>query len=118
MAREVSARSLYGDQSRWTISNAAYWAWPKTFKQINDVLAPHQRRVAFDQLTDHRFVTPDFLVQSTRFSSGVDVSVNYGEFPYKLEDGTELPAHGFRIKDAAHVTAGTVEAQVIDQGLR
>jgi hypothetical protein len=104
---------LYGDQSSWTISNKAYWAWRNTFKQINDVLAPHQTRLAFDRLTNHRFLTPDFLVQRTNFSSGVEVTVNYGEFPYKLEDGTELHPHGYRIKDETHSTMGAVETQVI-----
>ena len=28
------------------------------------------------------------------------MTVNYGEFPFKLEDGTELPAYGYRVKDA------------------
>jgi len=106
---------LYGDQSSWTVSDAAYWAWRKTFKQINDVLAPHQRRLAFDQLTDHRFLTPDFLVQRTSFSSGVEVTVNYGEFPFKLEDGTDLPAYGYRVRDrnpGGRSFAGSVDVEV------
>jgi hypothetical protein len=92
---------LYGDQSSWTVSYAAYNAWRSTFKSINDILAPHQKRLAFDELTSHELLTPDLLVQRTRFSSGVQVTVNYGEFPYKLEDGTELVAHGYNIKDSA-----------------
>jgi hypothetical protein len=31
----------------------------------------------------------------------VEVTVNYGEFSFKLEDGTELSPYGYRIKDAA-----------------
>jgi hypothetical protein len=106
---------LYGDQSSWTISNAAYWAWRKTFTRINDVLAPHQRRLAFDRLADHRFLTPDFLVQRSNFSSGVEVTVNYGEFPFKFEDGSELPAYGYRVKDQSpegRSFAGSVEVEV------
>ena len=49
----------------------------------------------------HDILTPDLLVQRTSFSSGVEVTVNYGEFPFKLEDGTELPAYGYRIKDSS-----------------
>jgi hypothetical protein len=109
---------LYADQSSWTVSNAAYWAWRKTFKQINDVLAPHQRRLAFDQLTDHQYLTPDYLVQRTNFSSGVEVTVNYGEFPHPLGDGTELPAYGYRVNDKApggHSFAGSVHTDVVAQ---
>jgi len=53
------------------------------------------------------------LVQRTNFSSGVEVTVNYGEFPYKLEDGTDLRPHGYRIKDETHSTTGSVEMQVV-----
>lgn len=92
---------LYGDQSSWTVSNSAYYAWRKTFKAINDVLGPHQRRLAHEELLNHQILTADFLVQRTVFSSGVEVTVNYGEFPFRLEDGTELPAYGYRVRDAA-----------------
>ncbi len=106
---------LYGDQSSWTISNDAYWAWRKTFKQINDVLAPHQRRVALDQITNHEFLTPDYLVQRTTFSSGVIVAVNYGEFPFKLPDGTDLLAHAYYVNDKSaggRSFAGSVQVEV------
>ncbi|HYW44971.1 MAG TPA: hypothetical protein VE959_19070 [Bryobacteraceae bacterium] len=54
-------------------------------------------------------------MQRTSFSSGVEVTVNYGEFPFKLEDGTGLPALGYRVKDQApggHSFAGSVVAEV------
>jgi hypothetical protein len=107
---------LYGDQSSWTFSNRAYYAWRKTFKAINDVLEPHQRRLAHEEMLKHEILTPDLLVQRTAFSSGVEVTVNYGEFPFKLEDATELPAYGYRVKDASptgHSFAGRVEVGLV-----
>jgi hypothetical protein len=106
---------LYGDQSSWTISNKAYWAWRKTLKQVNDVLAPNQVRLAFEEMLSHKFLTPDLLVQRTAFSSGVEITANLGEFPYKLEDGTELPAYGYRVKDSKENRSysGRVETDVI-----
>lgn len=107
---------LYGDQSSWTFSNRAYYAWRQTLKMINDVLEPHQRRLAHEEMLKHEILTPDLLVQRTAFSSGVEVTVNYGEFPFKLEDGTELPAYGYRIKDASpsgHSFSGRVEVGLI-----
>jgi len=106
---------LYGDQSSWTVSYDMYQVWSKTFQSINEVLAPHQRRLAFDELTSHRFLTPDYLVQQTNFSSGVEVTVNYGEFPYKMEDAAELPAYGYRVKDGApggHSFSGRVSIEL------
>jgi len=107
---------LYGNQSSWTVSNQMYWAWRRTFKSINDVLAPLARRLAFDPLTGHQFLTPDFLVQQTAWASGVQVTVNFGEFPFKLPDGTELAAYGYRVKDPApdgHSFAGRVSTEVV-----
>jgi hypothetical protein len=107
---------LYGDQSSWTFSNRAYWAWRNSFKSINDILAPHQQHVAFDEMTNHQILTPDLLVQRTNFSSGVEVTVNYGEFPYKLEDGSELPPYGYRVKDTSpngHSFSGRVATELV-----
>jgi hypothetical protein len=107
---------LYGDQSSWTFSNRAYYAWRKTFKMINDILEPHQRRLAHEEMLKHEILTPDLLVQRTAFSSGLEVTVNYGEFPFKLEDGTELPAFGYRIKDSSATGrsfAGRVEVGLV-----
>lgn len=92
---------LYGDPPSWVFTYRAYQAWRDTVRAINAVVAAHHRRVAHDELVDHQFLTPDFLVQRTRFSSGVEVTVNYGEFPYRLADGTDLPGHGFHVRDDA-----------------
>lgn len=107
---------LYGDQSSWTFTDRSYHAWRKTFKAINDVLSPHQRRLAHEELLNHQILTPDLLVQRTEFSSGVEVTVNYGEYPFKLEDGTELPPWGYRIKDSApngHSFSGRVNMELV-----
>lgn len=54
--------------------------------------------IAMDEMLSHEFVTPDHAVQRTRFSSGTEVTVNFGEKPYALtfEGKTyELPTNGF-----------------------
>jgi Family of unknown function (DUF5696) len=107
---------LYGDQSSWTFSNRAYYAWRDTLKKINDILEPHQKRLAHEEMLNHEILTPDLLVQRTTFSSGIQVTVNYGEFPFKLEDGSELPAYGYRVKDASptgHSFSGQVEVGIV-----
>jgi hypothetical protein len=109
---------LYGDPTSWTLSNSAYNAWRDTFKAINDILAPHHRRLAHEELLDHQIFTPDLLVQRTRFSSGVEVTVNYGEFPYKFEDEAELPAYGYRVVDSApggHSFSGRVVVEIVPE---
>ena len=41
-------------------------------------------------MTDHRFLTPDRSVQQTHFANGVIVTVNFGDKPFRLPDGTEI----------------------------
>jgi hypothetical protein len=46
----------------------------------------------------------------------VDVLVNYGEFPFRLGDGTELPPYGYRVKDESaggHSFSGRVQTGLV-----
>jgi hypothetical protein len=70
-------------------------------------LGPLHESVAFAELIDHRFLSPDFLVQSSRFSSAVELTVNLGPTPRTFEGDLTLPAYGFRIVKAdGSVSAG------------
>ena len=107
---------LYGYPASWTFSNKAYYAWRETFKSIHDVMSAFHKRVAHEELLDHQMLTPDLLVQRSHFSSGVEVTVNYGEFSYKLEDGSDLPSHGYRVVDSApggHSFAGRLAVEIV-----
>jgi hypothetical protein len=48
------------------------------------------RAVGYSEMTDHRFLTPDRSVQQTSFANGVVVTVNFGDGPFRLPDGTDL----------------------------
>jgi hypothetical protein len=45
--------------------------------------APGFRKLAYDELVSHRFITDDHKVQETVFSSGKRVIVNFGDSEYK-----------------------------------
>jgi hypothetical protein len=45
------------------------------------------RRVGYQEMTDHRFVSPDRNVQQTSFANGTRVVVNFGETQWKLGNG-------------------------------
>lgn len=45
------------------------------------------KQIAFDSMTNHRFVTPDHLVQEAEFSSGRGGGVNFGKPDYVLANG-------------------------------
>lgn len=53
--------------------------------------AHFHRRVAFDRLTDHEFLSTDGTLQRTRFSSGASVLANFSESPQRVDvDGEAL----------------------------
>ena len=80
-------------------------------------LSPLHESIAFEELTDHRFVSPDFLVQSSEFAGGTRVTVNLGPTPYSSDAGPEIPGYGFRIrKPDGTITAGRFRHQAVVDG--
>jgi len=56
---------------------------------------PHVRQVGYQEMTDHRFLTPDRSVQQTVFGNGVRITVNFGGVDHRLPDARVVPARGF-----------------------
>jgi hypothetical protein len=48
------------------------------------------RAVGYSEMTDHRFLTDDRSIQQTHFANGVVITVNFGDKPFRLPDGSEL----------------------------
>ena len=53
-------------------------------------------KIGFDEMTDHRVLSDDRLVQETRFSSGWAVVVNFGEEPWEDPRGFSVAGPGYR----------------------
>jgi hypothetical protein len=61
-------------------------------------LSPLHKSIAFEELVDHAYLSPDFLVQRSRFANGLEVQVNLGPTPFASSDGAfRLPGYGFQI---------------------
>jgi len=60
-------------------------------------VCPVARAVGYAEMKDHRFLVADRSVQSTEFSNGLRVTVNFGEKPFILPQGGELAPGGFMI---------------------
>ena len=60
------------------------------------VAAPAARETFGVAMTEYRWLTPDRLVQQSAFANGLRVTVNFGERPYRMKDGSELPSRGVR----------------------
>lgn len=82
--------------------------WTRTWKENRDVFLSSYRKtcklhevLADKEMLHHEFLTPDHDVQTTLFSDGTEVIVNFGEKPYELQrkDNTYLlPQNGFYVK--------------------
>jgi hypothetical protein len=49
-------------------------------------------------MVDHRILSPDRTVQESRFADGTVVTVNFGDAPFTLPDGTTLAARSHHVK--------------------
>ena len=59
--------------------------------------APVARATGYAEMLSHRWLTADHAVQEAQFAGGVKVMVNFGERPYLLPGGQELPPLGHRV---------------------
>ena len=66
-----------------------------TWNQLKHEVAASYRRATpvarctmFARMTDFEILTPDRLVQRTRFSNGVCVTANFSSADYRLENGS------------------------------
>lgn len=53
-------------------------------------------KIGYDEMTNHSFLTNDYLVEKTDFSSGYSIVVNYGYPAYKLKN-IVIPGRGWAI---------------------
>jgi hypothetical protein len=91
---------LYGNEAFFV---APPWEYPGIRDYIRnavELLAPLHEETGFQEMTYHEYLSPDFLVQRSRFANGVEVTVNMGLVERTLPDNTKLPKYGFRIKRA------------------
>ncbi|RKR12204.1 glycosyl hydrolase family 38 [Maribacter vaceletii] len=66
-------------------------------KMANELVSPVHRETFFSELKRHEYLSADFKVQRSRFSTGTEVLVNLGPVSQKIENGTVIPGYGFKI---------------------
>jgi hypothetical protein len=86
---------LYGAPPMYRMYAAGVTKWQKHIGQTHRDVSGWVRQIAFDAMTNHRFVTHDRLVQETEFSSGHGVIVNFGTQPHAIPDGPVLPSQAY-----------------------
>ncbi|HEV58880.1 MAG TPA: hypothetical protein ENN87_15525 [Phycisphaerales bacterium] len=65
------------------------------FVQSYRAIGPVVRAVGYAEMTDHVFLTPDRDVQQTVFADGTRITVNFGDAPYRVADGTTIVPNSY-----------------------
>jgi hypothetical protein len=85
------ANYLWGYMAYYPVNNLADWRGKEQlFRSSLDLDALHAR-IGMDEMTDHRFLGDDKLVEKTEFSSGVAVYANFSGETRQI-DGQTIPA--------------------------
>lgn len=89
---------LYGIGSTIFFSPYEFDGMKPMIKMANEIVSPVNRETFFAELVSHEYLSPDFKLQKTHFSSGTTVIANLGPVKQKTEDGLEIPAFGYEVK--------------------
>jgi hypothetical protein len=89
--------ALYGTPPMYLFDGARWEAKKAQFAASYQVAAPVARATGYHEMTDHQILSPDRTVQRTVFANGVTVTVNFGERPYRMPDGSEIPAMDVKV---------------------
>ena len=88
--------ALYGTPPMFML-NRELWHRSKTrFARSYGATCPIARATGYAEMTDHRILTPDRSVQQSVFANGLTVTVNFGDNPHRMPDGTSLAPMGLQ----------------------
>ena len=87
--------ALYGNMPLWHLTRDIWEEKKEIFKKSYQRISECTRAIAFDEMTDHQWLTPNGLVQMTEWSSGRYVIVNFGSKPVETKDGKTIPPKTF-----------------------
>lgn len=90
--------ALYGTPPMFMLDQKKWDADRDRFVRSYRATAPIARATGYAEMLSHRWLTEDHAVQETRFAGDVRVTVNFGDRPYRMEDGTMLAALGCRVE--------------------
>ena len=89
--------SLYATPPLFLFDKAVWEKNKAHFARTYQTVCPLVRRLGYDEMRTHKFLTPDHTVQQTRWASGTVVTVNFGDMPYTLRPGVVIGAGRRRV---------------------
>jgi len=90
--------ALYGTPPMYMFTRQNWNENKERFVESYKTAATTARATAYAEMTDHKIPSPDRLVQQTVFSNGVVVTVNFGEQPFRLPDGSIVNGLDWKIE--------------------
>jgi hypothetical protein len=82
--------ALYGTPPMFMFNDEVWRKYRDRFVASYQTAAPVARATGYAEMVSHRWLTDDHAVQESRFANGVVVTVNFGDQPYRMADGTML----------------------------
>ncbi len=90
--------ALYATPAMFVFNKETWQKDKERFVASYKATAPLARRLGYDEMTAHEFVSADHAVQRTRWKNGTEIVVNFGAAAYKLPDGRTVAAMGTLVK--------------------
>jgi hypothetical protein len=90
--------ALYGTPPMFMFSPGYLARNRERFAQSYKTATPIAKATGYSEMLSHAWLNDDHSVQQTRFAGGVAVTVNFGEQPYRMADGTSLEPLGQRVE--------------------
>jgi len=90
--------ALYGTPPMFMFNRRIWEENRDRFVQSYETATPVARATGYAEMLSHRWLTADHAVQETRFAGGVVVTVNFGDQPFTLPDGTVLAPLSHRVE--------------------
>jgi len=89
---------LYGTPPMFMFTKRFFRENRGRFVRSYRATSPVARATGYSEMIDHRFLTPDRDVQQTRFANGIKVTVNFGNKPFTMEDGSLLAPGSYKVE--------------------
>ncbi|MFV1965936.1 MAG: glycoside hydrolase [Pirellulaceae bacterium] len=91
--------ALYGTPPMFMFNRRTWQKNRERFVQSYQTATPVARSTGYSEMLSHGWLTDDHAVQRTQFANGMKVTVNFGDTPYRLEDGTMLEPLAERVEE-------------------
>jgi len=89
--------ALYGTPPMFLFTRQVWEKNRERFAQSYQTATPVARATGYSEMLAHAWLNADHSVQETKFANGVVVTVNFGDEPYRLADGTTLAPLSHRV---------------------